>query len=146
MKTSAEAPARRKASIEAKRAAVSPGPQLMDPAAARWVLDVVLTWRKGEPDLPCSCLFGPCGRCGRGECRRGGQHDVCLNTSRPSAYYGTEETWMTPRPGWAMGVPVWLADRTCRYRCPCPCTTEPMPNPLPAPPPLLTEPLQESLW
>jgi hypothetical protein len=95
---------------------------VMDQAAALWVLDNVLTHQRGMPYIPCACLHGKCGPCERGDCRRGRKHDQCLNVRRPSAYYGTSETWLTPSPGYAMGPEVWLADRTCRYRCPCTCT------------------------
>lgn len=107
---------------------------VMDQAAALWVLDNVLTHQGGMPGTVCACLYGLCGPCSRGECRRGRTNDSCLNIRRPSAYFGTSEAWLTPRAGFAMGPEVWLADRTCRYRCPCTCSSEVLPVVVPAVP------------
>lgn len=114
VKTSPEAPARRAASRERRRDATPAGPQVMQLAAARWVLDVVLVHQGGWPLTSCSCFYGTCGGCDHG------RHDRCLNLQRPSAWYGTSETWIT-RKGRIVGPPVWLAGRPCRYRCPCTC-------------------------
>lgn len=112
------------------------GPALVDHDTALWILDNVLTASaRSHPGVPCSCLLGLCGPCQRGECRRGREHDDCLNLQRPSSWYGIEDTWITDRRGMVTGPSVWLADRTCRYRCPCTCWTEPPTNPLPERPP-----------
>ena len=112
------------------------GPQLVDNETALWILDNVLpATERAHPGLPCSCLLGLCGPCGRGECRRGREHDDCLNIRRPAAFYGGPEGHLLNRAGFVRGPAVWLADRTCRYRCPCTCWTEPPANPLPERPP-----------
>lgn len=121
--------ARDAAGLTERRATFAAVGVMAEPAAL-WVLDNVLTYQRGMPQTRCACLHGLCGPCGRGECRRGREHDACLNIRRPSAWFGTSETWLTPRPGYAMGPKVWLADRTCRYRCPCPCSTERPPVPV----------------
>jgi Family of unknown function (DUF6248) len=98
------------------------GPAVMDPAGALWVLDTVLPWRQGWPKPPCSCLLGKCGACERG------RHADCLNVQRPSPWYASPEGWITDRAGMVLNggaSTLWLADRTCRYRCPCRCPTPP---------------------
>jgi hypothetical protein len=107
------------------------GPAQMDPADALWILDYVLRWANGWPVTPCWCLLGTCGACATG------QHQRCLNTQRPPAWHGSPEGWITDRRGFVLNATVWLADRTCRYRCPCACPPSPSPatRPVPAPRP-----------
>lgn len=116
MRTSPEAPARRSVFVAERRAAIPPGPRLVDLPTADWILDHVLVHEQDFPRVPCACLMGICGRCTRGDCRR------CSNRTRPAAWHGTSETWLLRRNGTAIEqAPVWLTDRTCRYRCWCTC-------------------------
>lgn len=84
----------------------------------------------GHPEqIPqCACQWGPTTYCLHGE------HTRCHQPDSPSA-----ETYLTYADDtlvWAPGLAVhqkaedqgcvfvWLADRTCRWRCSCPCHTE----------------------
>ncbi|MEU0492584.1 DUF6248 family natural product biosynthesis protein [Nocardiopsis sp. NPDC006139] len=71
-----------------------------------------------SPDAAvCACQWGPTGHCGAGA------HHQCV-----ARVVETCETYLTTRSGACIldagvPVPVWLADRVCRWACPCDCHT-----------------------
>lgn len=94
----------------------------MDPAAAAWVRDVVLTRRflDGYDVLIalCPCMWGRCGHC------PAGRHQQCPSR-RPDfaewrrTHHVSPETYLTGLRGYPR-IPVWRAHGPpCRWICPC---------------------------
>jgi hypothetical protein len=107
-------------------------PDPMSEEAAAWVRTYAWTakMRKMFAEVPghylkCGCEGGLTGHCDAG------RHQKC---SAGEARV-TVEGWITTSSSTVLdsvGGQVWLADRTCRYRCPCDCHDGKVP-PLPAP-------------
>lgn len=107
-------------------AAQGPAGALMPAYAAVWVRAHVWTQAmRNTLGIPvCACEYGMTQHCANGD-----HHRCHRATPQPFPHtYITDANGCVPLD--TTTAQVWLADRTCTWRCPCPCGHEP-PKPKP---------------
>jgi hypothetical protein len=101
---------------DVEAAAATPAPVVMSADVAAWIAEHVLGAKRvaNYGPLTCACQWSPCGHCNAGRC------GSCARDRH--AFRPMPETWISDRRGMVLTgkSEVWLADRTCIYRCPCP--------------------------
>jgi hypothetical protein len=123
----------------------------MTPEQAAWVRDNALTPRIIATSGPlhlCACQLGQSTWC------HNDKHSKCAHLTNPRWYdRGTFETLLQRADGsgvtWPgfVQVDVWLADRTCVWRCSCGChAPASVPAPVPAAPPMAAAVADPEAW